>query len=103
MSGRHQSIPEENTGDSGFFPASPLREHIARFGLPFGLTATELRVVMTAVQGSSRSEAAESIGCSEATLSWHWQNIFRRTRLRSQRELLAAIIRDIANAQRPRT
>jgi len=39
------------------------------------------------------AEAADEIGCAETTAYTYWRRIFDKTGLRSQREVIAAVLR----------
>ena len=54
-----------------------------------GFTPKEKRIAMLLIHGKSRREAAEILGVSENTVKTHTQKIFRKSKVRSQREFMA--------------
>jgi DNA-binding CsgD family transcriptional regulator len=58
------------------------------FAKLFGLTGSELRVVLALSQGLGGKEAADMFGISEATVRTHLQNIFSKTGTGKQTELV---------------
>lgn len=66
---------------------------IARFGKEHGLAIRELLVLQEAVEGLGDKEIASALRLAPGTLSTYWTRIFNRTGLRSQREVLAAMVR----------
>jgi DNA-binding CsgD family transcriptional regulator/PAS domain-containing protein len=58
------------------------------FAKLYGLTAGELRVLLTLVPGLATKDAADMLGISEATAKTHLQRIFAKTGTSRQTELL---------------
>ena len=53
-----------------------------------GLTPKEKRVAMLLINGKSRNEIARVLGTSENTVKTHAQKIFKKTQVKSQKELM---------------
>jgi DNA-binding CsgD family transcriptional regulator len=58
------------------------------FAKLYGLTGSELRVLLTMAPGLSVKEAAEVLGISETTAKTHLQHIYEKTRTSKQTELM---------------
>jgi DNA-binding NarL/FixJ family response regulator len=55
------------------------------------LTATELRVLQSLVEGGSVRKIAQSLGISDATVKTHLQNLFKKTGMRRQIDLVKLV------------
>ena len=68
------------------FVAPPLPAEA--FAKLYGLTTSELRVLLAMAPGLSVKEAAEVLGIGETTAQTHLQHIFRKTGTSKQTELM---------------
>jgi DNA-binding CsgD family transcriptional regulator len=55
------------------------------------LTASELRVLQSLVEGGSVRKIAQSLGISDATVKTHLQNLFKKTGMRRQIDLVKLV------------
>ena len=62
----------------------------------YNLSRQERRVLIAAVRGVADKEIAGVLGVSRNTISTYWKRIFGKTRYRSQREVLAHLLRTLA-------
>lgn len=58
----------------------------------FGLTPTEARVAAILTRGVRPAEAAEELGVSQTTISFHMRNLFQKTGTNRQADLVALIL-----------
>jgi DNA-binding NarL/FixJ family response regulator len=73
--------------------AARLDHVIEAYAVSRHLSAQERRLLLATVKGSSEKEVAFSLGCRRSTTSTYWQRIFQKTGLRSQIEVLSAVLR----------
>jgi DNA-binding NarL/FixJ family response regulator len=64
-----------------------------RFAEVHDLTSGEIALVRTVAWGNSGKEVPTRLNVKPSTIATMWQRIFRRTGLRSQTEILAALLR----------
>lgn len=67
---------------------------VGAFAARHRLSPRETRLLELAVEGVTNKEAAEVLGCSVGTIATYWQRIFAKTEQRSQRDVVAAILRE---------
>jgi len=72
----------------------------AAFAAAHGLSPREGEVLTSGVLGLTAAETAEAIDCVEKTLSTHWHRIFEKTGYHSQRDVVAAVLRESAGCGR---
>jgi DNA-binding NarL/FixJ family response regulator len=58
----------------------------------YGLTRSEARVAVALAHGNRLEEIAELFGVSQATVAFHVQNLFRKTRTTRQSDLVALLL-----------
>lgn len=58
----------------------------------FGLTAMEARVACLLAEGTSRSQIADRLGISGTTVAFHLRNIFTKTGVQRQAELVSLVL-----------
>ena len=78
-----------------FYPGSENAANIAieTFAFQYGLSPKETMLLELAVAGKNNDEAAEVLGCSRPTVGTYWHRIFNKRGLRSQRDVIASILR----------
>jgi DNA-binding NarL/FixJ family response regulator len=81
-------VREVATLDRSRRPHSPLRE----FAAHHDLSTKETEVLRIALAGGGHREACEELGCKPTSISTYWKRIFDKTRCRSQREVLGALL-----------
>lgn len=60
------------------------------------LSRQEGRVLLAAVHGVADKKVADELGISRSTISTYWKRIFSKTSCRSQRDVLAHLLRTLA-------
>jgi len=58
----------------------------------FGLTATEARVALALTEGKSLGQIAKAFGVSRTTVAYHLRNIFQKTGVSRQTELVSKLL-----------
>lgn len=58
----------------------------------FGLTATEARVALALTEGNTLAQIARTFGVSRTTVAYHLRNIFQKTGVSRQTELVSKLL-----------
>lgn len=66
---------------------------VRSFAGRFGLSPREEHLVAAAARGRSDKEVLHELGCSRGTVATYWQRVFAKTGQRSQRDVVALILR----------
>lgn len=60
----------------------------------YGLTSTEIRVTIALCEGQSLKQVAESLNIARTTVAFHLRNIFQKTNVSRQAELVAMMLKN---------
>jgi DNA-binding CsgD family transcriptional regulator len=71
-------------------------ECVDSYSNSYNLSPQERRVLLAAVQGVADKLVADDLGVSRSTISTYWKRIFGKTQCRSQRDVLAHLLRTLA-------
>jgi len=66
---------------------------IASFADAHGLSSQETRLLLAAAREATNEEAADELGCTNATVRSYWRRIFEKTGRRSAREVITQLFR----------
>lgn len=67
--------------------------YVERYSMLHGLSPQERRLLLAAVDGLPDKSVADRLGISRSTISTYWNRIFSKTECRSQRDVLAHMLR----------
>jgi DNA-binding CsgD family transcriptional regulator len=70
--------------------------YVNRYSMLYGLSPQERRLLLAAVDGVPDKHVADHLGISRSTISTYWNRIFSKTECRSQRDVLAHMLRTLA-------
>lgn len=83
--------------------AAELEHPVDHFARGHKLSPRETCLLHLAIQGMNNDEAASALNCARATVSTYWNRIFIKTRLRSQRDVVAGILRAMVRSSSGQT
>lgn len=91
--GRRAHADEKAKEASRSEDCSSVEVVVQRFSNRERLSPQEGHLVMSAVDGLSKKQAAVRLGCEEGTVSSYWKRVFRKTGRNSQRDVISSILR----------
>jgi DNA-binding CsgD family transcriptional regulator len=83
----------QGLGSDGCNCPAGWEQAVRGFAVANRLSRREAQLLELAVAGLNNKEAAAALGCQRPTVSTYWNRIFSKTGVRTQRDIMASIIR----------